>query len=150
MKINEKGEVKLSKAEYKVGNFIIKDEENHFKVFTANAPIKLPMWSIRYRKDMAISRFIQYCIQNRNDENYIKHLHNWLAVIYNVTAIVPENEFLVDVNTAATKSFNNNPALYGISSEQLSDEDDKAILDEEREKLQLMSEAYADSESQPD
>lgn len=149
MKINKEGEIKLSKGEYKVGNFIFKDEENHFKIFTANAPIRLPMWSIRYRKDMAIARFIQYCIENLNNENYVKHLHNWLAVMYNVTAIVPEGVFLTETNEAAIKSLKNNPALYGISPEQLSDDEDNYILKEEREKVELMDKIDADGELQP-
>nr|DAN57915.1 MAG TPA: hypothetical protein [Caudoviricetes sp.] len=150
MKINKEGEIKLSKGEYKVGNFIIKDEENHFKIFTANAPIRLPVWSIRYRKDMAIARFIQYCIENLNNENYVKHLHNWLAVMYNVTAIVPEGVFLTEANEAAIKSLKNNPTLYGINGKQLSNEEDNTVLEEEKEKSVIMDENYGETSTQTD
>lgn len=149
MKINKDGEIKLSKGEHKVGNFIIKDEENHFKVFTANAPIRLPMWSIRYRKDMVVARFIQTCLDN-NDEDYIRLLHNWLVVIYNTTGIVPEYEYLKEVNDAAEKSLHNHPELYGIRSEQLSEEENNAIIEYEKEKTEFISNVGDGNELQTD
>ncbi len=148
MKINKKGEIKLSKNEHKVVNFIIKEEDTFFKIFTANAPADMPMWSIRFRKDMFVARFIRQCLDNYNDENYIRILHNWLAVIYNATCVVPEYEFLKEINDSATKSVRSHPALYGLRPEQLSNEEDNDILEEEKEKVELIDKIDADGGSQ--
>lgn len=137
MKINDKGEVVLSKNEWRIGNFVIKDEENHVKIVTANAPAKLPLWSIRYRKDAAISAFILLCAEHLHNKNYADRLHNWLSVMYNATSIIPdiEENLLVEINTACDKCFAKTKHFYGV--QDLTDEEDAKILAEEREKVEL-------------
>lgn len=138
MKIKANGEILLSKNEWKCGNFIIKNEENHIKIVTANAPAKLPLWTIRYRKDNSIAAFILLCAEHLSNKSYSDRLHNWLAVIYNATCIIPdvEEQFLIDVNNASDKAFEKCKYFYGLTT-NLSDEEDAKVLQEEREKYEL-------------
>lgn len=137
MKINKEGQIILSANEWKVGNFIIKNEEHHIKITTANAPVNLPLWSIRYRKDMVISSFILLCVEHLSNKNYSDRLHNWLSVIYNATSVVPDpkENFLIDVMNASDKAFEAMKHLYG--PDKVSDEEDAKILEEEKEKAQI-------------
>lgn len=137
MKINKNGEVILSANEWKVGNFIIKNEENHIKITTANAPTNLPLWGIRYRKDMVISSFILLCVEHLSNKGYSNRLHNWLSVMYNATSVVPdlEEKFLYDVMDASDKAFEKMKHLYNPTS--ITDEEDAKILEEEREKAEI-------------
>ena len=139
MKINEKGEVVLSSNEWKVGNFVIKNEENHIKIVTANAPAKLPLWSIRFRKDMTISSYIILCAEHLSDEKFATRLHNWLAVIFNATCIIPDLEevFLEEIIAASDKALEKNKHLY---MPDVSDEENNEILDELKANIELSEE----------
>ena len=124
MKVGKDGKLKLSKDERQVGNFVFKNEPEHIKIMDINGSM-----SVRLSKT-ALNSGRLLDIQMKNKENGF--LHNYASLIYNITGLLVDEQFMVEVNDLCIACVNRHKDFYGIE-EDLPLSRDKEILDEAKE-----------------
>lgn len=121
MKVGKDGKLKLSKDERQIGSFVYKDEPEHVKIMDINSSM-----SVRLPKTAFMSGRLLDMQLKRKETVF---LHNYAAMCYNLLGVLPDEEFMVEVNNAATACVNRHKEFYGIK-EDITPEQDKEILDE--------------------
>ena len=120
------GKLKLDKSEKRIGNFVIKNEESHMKVFVINS-----VFTHRADKRVPVGMFLSQCFDALDaDESTGKGLGNWLAVIFTAFSVVPDVEWLNAVMEASEACMKRHPEAYGMKSGEPTDEDDERALHE--------------------
>ena len=127
-----KKKVKVGKDDVRVGNFIFHSENGYVKVMDLSGFV-----SHRISGVIPKGRFVLAAMQDSKAKE--QWLHNYAAVMFNVLSCVPDAEFFERVNTAATECVQRHPELYGLKPD-ISDEEDKAIVESQRELDKAMSE----------
>lgn len=120
MKTGKDGRLKLSKDERQVGNFVFKNEPEHIKICDINSAM-----THRVGKHLNIGRFLELGMKEAGD----KGLSNYAGLLWLFSNIVPDVEFLKDIDKACTDCVNRHKEFYGIK-EDITAEQDKEILDE--------------------
>ncbi len=134
MKINKKGEIKLAKNEIKIGEFIVSKETNHYKISTTSGN-----WTIRFAKTTINYNLIDAAIK----EKQYNVLKNWIVVLYDVANVVPDDNFLSTIHTAAEECYARRPDLY---VPQLSEQKDKEIIEEMKKEREILEKAKKERE----
>lgn len=125
MKVLSDNTLKLSKNERRLGNFVIKNEENHVKIFDINE-----IFTYRARKNTAIGKFLEMFYEGINDDSMSKGLKNYISVMFAVFSAVPDMEFLDDVYKASVSCMERHPDAYGYPKEKPTEKQDDAALEE--------------------
>lgn len=107
MKISN-GKVKLEKGDVRVGNFVYHPEPNHIKMTDINGFV-----SFRVSTFSAQGAFLQLLLKEKDN----KVLNNYAAVMFNVLGVIPDNDYLLAINTAAEECLKRHKSLYGIKDE---------------------------------
>ena len=128
MKINADNTLKLARNERRVGNFVIKDEENHIKVMDIGS-----LFTHRVSKGTPIGQFLKLAYDDLSKGGKGIGLGNWIAVIFLAFSTVPDLEFLTSITDASKACIERHPGVYGYPKERPSDEEDARIIEEERE-----------------
>ena len=131
MKVGKDGKLKLSKDERQIGNFIYKKEAEHIKITDINGGVTHRI----SRKMLMSGRLLD--IQMSEKENTF--LHNYAAMVYNFSGVLPDEEFMVAVNNACIACINRHKEFYGIKEDLLSEEDER-ILQEAKETYDAVEE----------
>lgn len=126
-----KGKVKLDKRDYRVGNFVYSDEGDYIKMQDINRTVVH-----RIEKRIAKGQLLDMMLSA--PEEHKKGLECYAVMMYNVLCVVPDPVFYNDMSSAVLACVNRHKNIYGIK-EDISDEEDKAILREEREFHEAMS-----------
>ncbi len=109
MKITKDNKVILSPAEKRVGNYIVKEEKAHMKVSDLGG-----LFTHRFAKSTAIGAFIYECYSRiGSDGDAGRGLGNWIAILFSVTVVVPDTQFLSDVYKASEDCLKRHPEIYG-------------------------------------
>lgn len=117
------GKVKLENNDHKVGNFVFTMEKGHVKVQDINTT-----FSHRVTLASAKGAMLATLIKEEMDVA----LQNYAIVMYNVLGVVPDMQFLSDVNKLTVECSERHKDVYGIG-EPLSDEEDKKVLEDTKE-----------------
>lgn len=128
MKINADNTLKLARNERRVGNFVIKDEENHIKVMDIGS-----LFTHRVSKGTPIGTYLKLAYDDLAKGGKGIGLGNWIAVIFSAFSTVPDLEFLTNIYDASKACIERHPEVYGYPKERVSDEEDARIIEEERE-----------------
>ena len=113
------GKLKLDANEKRIGNFIIRDENEHVKVSDLNQ-----VFTHRADKRTPIGLFLKQCYDKLGtDESTGKGLGNWLAVIFTAFSVVPDVEWLEAVMTASEACMKRHPEAYGYPADATEQED---------------------------
>lgn len=128
MKVTKDNKVKLAKNEKRLGNFVIKNEEEHVKITDING-----IFSHRFRKSVPVGAFLEMTYKGVKDEETSKGLRNYIAVLYAVSSTVPDKQWLEDVYNASVECMERHPEVYGYPRGEVSDGEDAKILEEEKE-----------------
>lgn len=123
MRVSKDGRLKLSKDERQVGNFVVKNEENHFKISDINGSM-----THRVSKELNIGRFLEEAWKHK-ESNF---LANYSALVWVFSNTVTDPQFFLDIDKACRECINRHKDLYGIK-EDISDVEDNSILEEARE-----------------
>ena len=134
MKILKSGKIKLESGDFRLGNFVITEEEGHVKVQDISRTIVF-----RIGKGIAQGQLLSMML-NEAREGIDKGLKNYVAVMYSVLVCVPDNTFLQEVFTSVSHCLERNKALYSLKDD-ISDEEDKQIIEEEKERQWAEEEA---------
>ena len=120
MRVSKDGKLKLSKDERQVGNFVVKNEELHFKICDINSNI-----THRVSKMLNIGRYLEEAWKRKEST----FLENYACLVWVFSNVVTDPQFFLDIDKACRDCINRHKDLYGIK-EDLTDEEDKEILDE--------------------
>ena len=129
MKATKDG-IKLAKNEYRVGNFIYKNEENHIKIFDINTAL-----THRVAKHLNIGRMLEIAIKEKR-ENY---LHNYASMVWLFSNIVTDEQFFLDIDKACVDCVNRHKEFYGIK-EDIAPKEDNDILEESKQVYNALEE----------
>ena len=116
------GKLKLSKDERQVGNYVVKNEEHHFKICDINSNM-----THRVSKLMNIGQYLEEAWKRKEDV----FLENYCCLVWVFSSIVADPQFFLDIDKACRDCINRHKDLYGIK-EDISDEEDNEILEESR------------------
>lgn len=130
MKVGKDGKLKLSKGERQIGNFVIKSEAEHIKIFDINSQI-----THRVSKFLNIGRMLEMAFEEREN----KFLENYIVLVWVFSNITPDPQFIKDIDKACTDCVNRHKDFYGIK-EDITPEEDKEILDEDKETYETIEE----------
>ena len=122
------GKIKLEPGEKRIGNFVIKDEKEHMKLFDINQ-----VFTHRARKDVPVGMFLEDAYKTLDDEKVKNGIGNWIAVIFTAFSVVPDMKFLEEVYAASEACMKRQPEAYGLPKQDISDEEDAKVIEEERE-----------------
>lgn len=116
------GKLKLDKRDTRVGNFVITNESDYYKVQDINNMI-----SHRFNKKSLIGRALPVMMQ----EGYEKFLTTWISVSYLAFSVVPDSTFLSDLLNASNACIERHREDF-YNSKAVTDEDDKKVLEEQK------------------
>lgn len=124
MKLNKKGQIRLQRGDYRVGNFIFHEEPEHIKCMDISG---LVSW--RVSADTSVGMLIKMGIKEKHDgwlKGYAASIFSQLCVVPDVPFLVKHAE-LINAQTAA------HPEYYGKPLPTDDKAEDDKILQEERE-----------------
>ena len=130
MKVGKDGKLKLSKDERQFGNFIIKNETEHIKICDINSQM-----THRVGKHLNIGRFLEMGLKEKDDNS----LTNYATLLWLFSNILPDVEFVKDINKACTDCVNRHKDFYGIKQD-ITPEEDKEMLQEAKETYEAIEE----------
>lgn len=120
------GKLKLSKRDYRVGNFVVSDEDSHIKVQDISR-----MVSFRVSKMIPKGQLLLSMVKDRQDTA----LQNYIAVAYNFLGTIPDLEMLQRVNEECVACLERHKEFYGVS-DNVSEEEDREMLEDAKEMVQ--------------
>lgn len=123
MRVGKDGKLKLSKNERQVGNFVVKNEEYHFKICDINSNM-----THRVSKLLNIGKYLEEA-WNRKESTF---LENYAALVWVFTNTVSDEQFFTDIDNACRSCIMRHKELYGIK-EDISEIEDNSVLEESRE-----------------
>ena len=124
MKTNRKGKIILQKGDYRVGNFVLHEENNFIKVMAISGIVS---WKVI--ADSAIGQMLTMAIRDKLD--------NWLGIYcamnFSQLMVVPDQKYFEEHAKLINDQTLKHPEFYGKLAEELSKEEDDKIVEEERE-----------------
>lgn len=144
MKIKENGTIKLEKNDTRIGNFVLTIEENHVKVQDINQ-----CFSLRFLKRMPTGIWLENLAQQGEEGR--DSIKTYIAVMWSVLSVAPDNEYMKDLITAAQEGLARHPDWYG-QKENPTDEDDEDAVQEVKEMMEFEEEVKSayDGQEVPD
>ena len=124
MKYNSKtGKVKLEPDEIRVGNFFVKRENSHIKIQDLNG-----VFSFRANRRMAVGIWLENMWDAaRTDEGAVNTLKTYIATMWSVYSVVPDNDYVKDALEMAHAALDRHPDWYGIKKAATPEEDAEAL-----------------------
>ena len=125
MKVSKKtGKVKLEANEVRVGNFFVCREENHMKIQDLNG-----VFHVRVMRQVAIGIWLENMWSRavNGDEGAINTLKTYIATMWSVYSVVPDDGFITDALRSAKDSLGRHPEWYGIKADVTAEEDADAL-----------------------
>lgn len=115
------GKLKLEERDRRVGNFVVTNETNYYKIQDMNT-----VQSHRIAKTSLIGQAMNVMMRGENE----KFLASWINIMTLAYSVVPDVEFLTEVMDAANRCIERHrEQFYGP---EVSDEEDKKILEEQK------------------
>ena len=124
MRYNSKtGTVKLEPDEIRVGNFFVKRERYHIKIQDLNG-----VFSFRANRRMAVGIWLENMWDAaRTDEGAVNTLKTYIATMWSVYSVVPDNDYVKDALAMAHAALDRHPDWYGIKKDATPEEDADAL-----------------------
>lgn len=135
MKLNKKGQIRLQRGDYRVGNFIFHEEPEHIKCMDISG---LVSW--RVSADTSVGMLIKMGIKEKHDgwlKGYAASIFSQLCVVPDVPFLVKHAE-LINAQTAA------HPEYYGKPLPTDDKSEDDKILQEEKELQEELEKAKSE------
>ncbi len=135
MKLNKKGQIRLQRGDYRVGNFIFHEEPEHIKCMDISG---LVSW--RVSADTSVGMLIKMGIKEKHDgwlKGYAASIFSQLCVVPDVPFLVKHAE-LINAQTAA------HPEYYGKPLPTDDKAEDDKILQEEKELQEELEKAKSE------
>lgn len=141
MRVGKDGKLKLSKDERQVGNFIVKNEKEHFKISDINS-----LMTHRVSKALPLGRFLEEAWK-RKENTFLEH---YSALVWNFSNTVADEQFFLDISKSCNDCIMRHHELYNIDVD-IDAAKDKEILEEERdvhEEIEMLKEEGANEASE--
>lgn len=129
------GKVRLDSRDVRTGNFVYTEEEDYVKLQDIS---RLAVQ--RVAKSTAKGQMLSMMLSSPDDN--AKFLEAYAVVSFNFLGTVCDPQMLEEVNAAAVACLNRHKNIYGIKDD-VSPEEDAAILREERELREAVEEISA-------
>ena len=130
MKISKKtGRIKMDADEVRVGNFFVERDGNYMKIqdlhgvfwFRASRRVPIGIWLENI-----------WARANYGDESAITTLKTYIATMWSVYSVAPDDEFIKDAIQIANDALQRHPDWYGVKNDS-TDEEDAAATQEVKE-----------------
>lgn len=129
MRILKDNKLRLDKNERRIGNFVIRNEENYVKVMDINQ-----VFTHRAEKRVPVGMFLAQCYDAlERDESTGRGLGNWLAVIFTAFSVVPDAQWLEEVMKASADCMERHPEAYGMPATAGTDAENEQVEAEMKE-----------------
>ena len=127
--------VKLDANEVRVGNFFVKREAEHIKLFDLNG-----VFMFRAHRRMAIGIWLEnlWAMADKGDEGAKNTLKTFIATMWSVYSVVPDDEYIKDALEMAHAALDRHPEWYGIKKDA-TDEEHAEATQEVKEMKELES-----------
>lgn len=135
MKTSKEGQLKLTKNDYRVGNFVFTNYSETVQVQDISSTI-----CVKLSKRTAVARLVEGAIEERNDA----FLGNFATMAYYVNGVVPDVPFWTAMNGVIQDCINRHPELYGKKNVTTAEE--AKILHDEKDFYEAMEEYKKKSE----
>lgn len=126
MKKLANGEVRLAKNERRIGNFLIKNEENHIKLQDLGGII-----SHRVAKTMPVGIWLHNLYKRGDDAN--DTIRTYIATLWSAFSVVPDNDYIQALLDDSKDALERHADWYGIKKDPDEGQTDADIIQEERE-----------------
>lgn len=127
MRYNAKtGKVKLEENEIRIGNFFVKKESQHIKLQDLNG-----VFSFRAHRRMAVGIWLENMWDRAKggDESGLNTLKTFIATMWSVYSVVPDDEYVKDALDMAHAAFDRHPEWYGMKKDATDAEHDAAAAE---------------------
>lgn len=135
MKVSKTGKLRLDANERRIGNFVLRKDEEYMKVCDIG---RIFIYSVR--RDVPAGMFLAQCYDDFKDEETTKGIGNYIAVLWSLFATVPDVQFLEEVYGSCVSCMERHSDCYGVPPAQVSDEADAEALQAVREMTELEEE----------
>ena len=132
MKVTKKGTVKLEKGEVRIGNFFVKDEDNHIKLQDLNS-----VFSHRVSKAMPIGIWLSnVLVAGKKDAKWYDSIKTYIGAMWSMFSVAPDEDFIMDCIRISKECMERHPDWYGVKPDAAPEEDAEA-LEEVKELTEL-------------
>lgn len=138
MKTSKEGQLKLTKNDYRVGNFVFSNYSETVQVQDISSTI-----CVKLSKRTPVARLVEGALEERNDA----FLGNFATMAYYVNGVVPDVEFWTAMNGVIQDCINRHPEIYGIKKD-VDDAADANIIHEEKEAHEAIEKLRAEQEKE--
>lgn len=128
MKTNKDGKIKLEPGEYRSGNFVYKREGTHVKIIDINSQM-----SHRMACHLNVARLLNEALTLKSDN----FLHEYASMLWLFSNVVPDRDFMREINDACVACINRDKELYGIKEDISKSEDDRILQDVKETMVEL-------------
>lgn len=122
MKVSKEGKVVITKADYRVGNFVWSNYSEYVAFSDINRTIQT-----KVSKRTLVGQMLENAIREKSDN----FLHNYGGILYYLNGVVPDQQFIEEVFKSTQDCLERHPELYGKAD--VTDEEDAKIIQEEKE-----------------
>ena len=129
MRVTRKARLKLERGEIRLGNFFLKDENDHYRLQDINTVFSHRIW-----KHIPAGMWI-YNMLHLPDRQGHKSLQTYIAAMWSLFSVVPDDEFMADVIRIAKEALERHPDWYGVKKDATAEDDAKAV-----EEMKVMAE----------
>ena len=133
MRVTRKARVKIERNEIRLGNFFLKDENDHYRLQDINTVFSHRIW-----KRIPAGLWI-YNMLHLPDRQGYKSLQTYIAAMWSLFSVVPDDQFMQDVLRIAKEALERHPDWYGVKKDATEEDDEKAV--EEVKAVKEMEEA---------
>lgn len=135
MKVSKTGKLRLDANERRIGNFVLRKDEEYMKVCDIG---RIFIYSVR--RDVPAGMFLAQCYDDFKDEETTKGIGNYIAVLWTFFSAVPDAQFLQDSYDAAYGCIKRHPEAYGFQAGEVTDDADAEALQAVREMTEFEEE----------
>lgn len=124
MKTDKNGHIRLQRGDYRSGNFIFHEENNHIKVSAISG-----MVSWRISTDTAVGQLIKLALKEKRD----RWLGLYAGSVFSQLCVVPDSDYLRKYAELVNAQVLAHPEFYGKTKPTEDKAEDDKILQEEKE-----------------
>lgn len=136
MKIDKDGKIILSKHEKRVGNFVISNDGMYVSIRDING-----IMAHKISKNCACGQYLLACWRRAGEKDIQLTLGNYITVMWNVACVVPDIDFLSEVNRSAIACMERHPQIYGFNVKEQTPEQEAETLEGLREDAEIQAKA---------
>lgn len=144
------GKVKLGRSDVRVGNFVLREEVGHMKIYDISET-----YTHRASKRTGMGIYLLAAFRalrsgtDEEKERVMKAMQNYFAVAFTFFSTVPDIDFLETVYEASKGCIERHPEAYGIRPGEQTEKSDEEALEEVKAMKEFEEEVRKDLGGEP-